>query len=158
MKRLLSIALALVLIAGSTLAQQVATPTATAAHSEAEIQAALTEHARIQRWRNMAEEWTDTLLSIRKHAWAQNDLIQRKIERDLRSFQNEVDQVRLEAKLRGQPEPPSVGADLVKAIVLTGVEVQISANYLAADGKFKDRKALTMLANVKSELDKAGAK
>ena len=122
----LTVVIAALAVASSALAQ-------TPAPNEAQIQAALAEQRRIQHCADMMEEWTDALLNLRRYARVQRELLISKIDRGIRDSLNEVEQVKLEAQLRGQPISPSVEA--LNRVVMAGIEAEIDANYIYADGQ-----------------------
>jgi hypothetical protein len=108
----------------------------TPASNEAQIQSALAEQKRMQRCADMMSEWIDALLSLRRYARVQHELLISKIRRDRKDLINEGEQVKLEAQLRGQPIPPSVAQ--INSVCLASIEAEIDANYIYADGKPKN--------------------
>jgi len=125
--RLVSIAFA---FASTALAQQQA-PTPTPALSEAQIQAALTEQALLQRWNGMVAEWQVALGNLALHnvRTATDALfkVQDQIFRDERTIKDDMDRLRLEAKLRGQPEPHVASEDVYQWYREKGSKVALAA-------------------------------
>ena len=104
----IALIIAALAVASSALAQQQAS-TPTPALSEAQIQAALTEQALLQKWNGMVAEWYIAIGQLfNTNPYILNKLLDQTLEqigRGQRTIKDDIERVRLEAKLRGQPRP-----------------------------------------------------
>ncbi|HZR06713.1 MAG TPA: hypothetical protein VFA61_12875 [Candidatus Udaeobacter sp.] len=88
-------------------AQQQA-PTITPALSEAQIQAALAEQALLQKWNGMLAEWYIAIEHLPSNVYTSRKVLNELLDqilRDERTIKDDIERLRLEAKLRGQSEP-----------------------------------------------------